>query len=48
MACTPSLSRWATNPDIELNRTDPYARVQQLLLTGDQIYSDDVAAAELW
>lgn len=32
---------------IELNRADPYARIQQLILAGDQIYSDDVPAALL-
>jgi len=32
---------------IESNRTDPYGRIQQLLLAGDQIYSDDVPAALL-
>jgi len=32
---------------IETNRTDPYGRIQQLLLAGDQIYSDDVPAALL-
>jgi hypothetical protein len=32
---------------IEENRTDPAARPQQLFLTGDQVYSDDVPAALL-
>ena len=32
---------------IEENRTDPSARLQQLFLTGDQVYSDDVPAALL-